>query len=155
MREEWNDLFLGIIFFLISLAIYFIVIPNQVYQMGGSGLSPRFFPSVTTLAIAGSSLCLIFRKWKKIRKVNQNRKVQWEISLVDKRDFRVLITITFLILFVLLFKYFSFLLAAIVTLIPMIRFFGEKRILLNIVISVLVSISVFYFFENALHIVLH
>jgi uncharacterized membrane-anchored protein YitT (DUF2179 family) len=153
MKEEWNDLWLGVLFFLVALGIYFLVIPREVYQMGGSGLTPRFFPSATALVIAGSSLCLVWKSWRKIRRTQE--KTEWTFSLFDKRDLRVIVAMAFLFTFVLIFKHFGFLVASIAILVPLIRFFGEKRLWLNVGVSVLVSVSVFFFFERALNIVLH
>jgi uncharacterized membrane-anchored protein YitT (DUF2179 family) len=153
MKEEWNDLWLGVLFFLVALGIYFLVIPREVYQMGGSGLTPRFFPSATALVIAGSSLCLVWVSWRKIRRTQE--KPEWTFALFDKRDLRVIVAMAFLFTFVLIFKHFGFLVASIAILVPLIRFFGEKRLWLNVGVSVLVSVSVFFFFERALNIVLH
>ncbi len=153
MKEEWNDLWLGVLFFLVALGIYFLVIPREVYQMGGSGLTPRFFPSATALVIAGSSLCLVWKSWRKIRRTQE--KPEWTFALFNKRDLRVIVAMAFLFAFVLIFKHFGFLVASIAILVPLIRFFGEKRLWLNVGVSVLVSVSVFFFFERALNIVLH
>ena len=153
MKEEWNNIMVGILLLLLAVVTYFVVIPSQVYQMGDSGLSPRFFPQMTTIAIGVSSFFLILSNFKKLKK--SNKEITFHFSLVDKRDLKVLVAVGALFMFIILFEKLGFLVASIATLIPLIRFFGEKRYLLNITVSVGVSAFVFYFFEHALKIVLH
>ena len=153
MKEEWNNITVGILLLLLAVVTYFVIIPSQVYQMGDSGLSPRFFPQMTTIAIGVSSFFLILSNFKKLKK--SNKEIKFHFSLVDKRDLKVLVAVGALFMFIVLFEKLGFLVASIATLIPLIRFFGEKRYLLNISVSVGVSAFVFYFFEHALKIVLH
>ena len=153
MKKEWNDMWIGIFLFLFSLVAYFVIIPNQVYYMGQSGLSPTFFPKATVLLIAALSFMLV---WGSIRKiVKNNRNIKWEFALFDRRDYKILSVICFIFFFIVIFKHFGFLIASILTLVPLIRFFGEKRYFMNFGISIFISIFVFYFFEKILKIVLH
>ena len=153
MKEAWNNIWLGGSFIVLSLLLYFVLIPVEVADMGSVGLRPSFFPSMASILILVSSLCLVIVSIRTIRKNGALH--HWQIALVERRDIKVVLIMLLLVLFIVLFKYSNFLIASTITLIGLIRYFGEKRYLLNISVSLCSSIVTYFFFEKVLKVVLH
>lgn len=149
-----NDLILGILFFLLSLFLYFYLIPNQIVSLGFTSvaLGPRFFPQVSAFLLGFFSLFLIGSTLYSYYKEGRFQKDTF--VLFSFEDLRILGIFIMLILFVMLFTRFHFILSSFITCMGLLYFFGQKNHLLNGTLSISLSIGIYYFFMYVLGIVL-
>lgn len=157
-NERKKDIKIGIILLIFSVINYNIIIPNYVKGRTFSGLSPIFFPKLATIFLGIFSLALILSRWYSIRNKKEkedNKGKKKEVGIVSHRSYRVLITITIMSIYLILFKQIGFLWATPPILAILMFFFGMtsfKRILFFCIIT---TVVLFFLFEKGLRIPLH
>ena len=125
MREK-RDIKIGIILLIFSVINYNIIIPRYVRGRAFTGLSPNFFPGLATILLGISSLALILTGWYSIyseKKKEGNKRKEKEIKIGRYEKCRVLITITIIFIYFILFEYFGFLWATPIILALLIFYF--------------------------------
>ncbi len=150
-----NNIKLGFSIFIFSLFVYFYLIPTQISEELGlrtEALGPRFFPRLATIVLAAFSLLLVglnFYKLIKSDKSYQEIKEEEE-ALLEKKDFKVIGVFGILLIFINLFQYINFLVAGFVTTLLLLYFFGHRRHLYNLVISLATTFVIYYTFTYLL-----
>ncbi len=153
-----KDIKIGIILLIFSVINYNIIIPYFVKGRTFSGLSPIFFPKLATIFLGSLSLALILSRWYSIRNKKEkedNKGKKKEVGIVSYKSYRVLITITIISIYLILFKQLGFLWATPPILVLLMFLFGMssfKRILFFCIIT---TGFLFFLFEKGLKIPLN
>ena len=150
-----NDIKVGLFLVAFSLFLYFYLIPNQISAsmgFGGVALGPRYFPRFGTILLGGLSLVLVIQHIITYKNKTEEKKKEKEPPLFDKDDLRVLGIIVTLLVFTNLFQYFNFIVASFVTILSLLYYFGSKRHIMNLILSVSTTAVLYFLFTVILNI---
>jgi hypothetical protein len=143
-QKTWGkDLYLGLTLIAFCLLLLFWIIPTYVGEQttGQRGLTPRFFPYCITITLASMSILLIY---------NSQRISQGEASRAeDKRltPFTIICTVLFLAYYIGV-KVIGMVPTSALVLFTLVRLFGFRNWVFNILISAVFAILLFLFFEK-------
>lgn len=158
MVREKRDIKIGIILLISSIINYNIIIPHYVRGRAFTGLSPNFFPGLATILLGIFSLALILTGWYSIhnkKKKEDNKRKEKEVKIVSHENYRVLITITIIFIYFILFEYFGFLWTTPIILALLMFCFGMRNPKHILFFSIMTTIILFFLFEKGLKIPLH
>jgi len=153
-----KDIKIGIILLIFSVINYNIIIPRYVKGRTLSGLSPIFFPKLATIFLGIFSLTLILSRWYSIRNKKEkedNKGKKKEVGIVSYRSYRVLITITIMSIYLILFKQIGFLWATPPMLALLMFFFGMPSFKRILFFCITTTVFLFFLFEKGLKIPLN
>ncbi|HEA64708.1 MAG TPA: tripartite tricarboxylate transporter TctB family protein [Candidatus Aminicenantes bacterium] len=156
--ERKKNIKVGIILFTFSVINYNIIIPNYVKGRTLSGLSPTFFPKLATIFLGILSLALILSRWYSIRNKKEkedNKGEKKEVGVVSYRSYRVLITITIMFIYLILFKQLGFLWATPPMLALLMFLFGMSNFKHILFFCITTTVILFLLFEKGLKIPLN
>lgn len=156
--ERKKDIKIGIILLIFSVINYNIIIPYYVKGRTLSGLSPIFFPKLATFFLGIFSLTLILSRWYSIRNKKEkedNKGKKKEVGIVSYRSYRVLITITIMSIYLILFKQIGFLWATPPMLALLMFFFGMPSFKRILFFCITTTVFLFFLFEKGLKIPLN
>jgi len=156
--EKKKDIKIGIILLIFSVINYNIIIPYYVKGRTLSGLSPIFFPKLATIFLGIFSLTLILSRWHSIRNKKEkedNKGKKKEVGIVSYRSYRVLITITIMSIYLILFKQIGFLWATPPMLALLMFFFGMPSFKRILFFCITTTVFLFFLFEKGLKIPLN
>jgi hypothetical protein len=148
MKSEQQNIISGGIIALISIIVYFIIIPMEVKLKPDAKVGPEFFPKLAVFTIGVMALIYVIIQVRNLRAA--------QVSFKDGLMFNVkeytahIIFIAMTVLFLILTRYLGFAISAVLFLISLLFFFGSKGALKNIIIAVLYGITVYYVFSNVL-----
>ncbi|MBW2038081.1 MAG: tripartite tricarboxylate transporter TctB family protein [Deltaproteobacteria bacterium] len=146
MRTRFTyDQLIGVILFVFSLALYFIIIPYEVEQISertSTGLNPAFMPELTAFVLAFLSLLLIVKK----REALQER--------VRLFPLRVIITILLFIAYMVLTPLIGYLPATFLILPIYLLSFGMRRWKTVVVLSIIFPFILYLFFAKVMLVML-
>jgi len=156
--ERKKDIKIGIILLIFSVINYNIIIPYYVKGHTFSGLSPIFFPKLATILLGIFSLALILSRWYSIRNKKEkegNKGKKKEEGIVSYRSYRVLITITIIFIYFILFKQIGFLWATPPILALLMFLFGSPNFKRILSFCITTTVILFILFEKCLKIPLN
>lgn len=156
--EKKKDIKIGIILLIFSVINYNIIIPYYVKGRTLSGLSPTFFPKLATIFLGIFSLTLILSRWYSIRNKKEkedDKGKKKEVGIVSYRSYRVLITITIMSIYLILFKQIGFLWATPPMLALLMFFFGMPSFKRILFFCITTTVFLFFLFEKGLKIPLN
>lgn len=151
MVNELKDIVISIVLILLSVLIYVWLIPNYIPENLTTGMSPRFFPTFGTFLIGGFSFILLvisifkFTKNTKNTKTSSNKKEKMSIKLAP---FAVVITLSF---FIVIFQWFGFLVASPITIALLMGIFGQRKLTIVLLTSIVMTAVLFFVFNYGLH----
>jgi len=158
MVIEKKDIKIGIILLISSVINYNIIIPRYVRGRAFTGLSPNFFPELATILLGIFSLALILTGWYSIynkKKKEDNKRKEKEVEIVSYENYRVLITITIIFIYFILFEHFGFLWTTPIILALLMFCFGMRNSKRILFFSIMTTVILFFLFEKGLKIPLH
>lgn len=138
----------GIIILLFSLGLLLLVIPSQVKNVQGFGVSSRLFPSILAVILALLALCLLVSSLRK--KSAQKLQSSYEISAKETK--LVLITIVIIASYILTVKLLGYLVTTIIALGLLMYFYGQKKIKTIVITSLIVPLVIHQFFTKLMQI---
>jgi len=147
VRRMHLDGVMGVISFVFSLIMYFIIIPAQINDVtyGSVGLSPSILPKFSVICIAIFSLMLIFDNF-----------ILKKQTKIEKIEFRGLIILLYLLAYSFLIKIVGYYISTPIFLFTFIFFlkkYSKKRLLkYTFIIVIFVSVN-YIFFEKMLKII--
>ncbi|GAB4112663.1 MAG: hypothetical protein Kow00103_02610 [Candidatus Caldatribacteriota bacterium] len=150
MKTEQQGIISSGFIILISILVYFFLIPAQVKLKSGARIGPEFFPKLAIMVIGVSALIYMIIQIKNLK----DAKISFKegLSFGIKNYLVHIIFITTTILFLILTNYLGFAISAILFLIFILFFFGSKGVLKNIIIAIVYVLIVYYAFCNILKI---
>lgn len=134
------NLFIGIVFIGIGIAIY-ILSYTQAPGTSDWSLSPAFFPRLAATLICGLGLLLIVVEmiFTKGDYGSVSGGVQWRVF------FYVIGTIAIMIFYTVFIDWFGFIISTIITMATMMVFYGLRRWILIALISISVPLGIYFF----------
>jgi len=153
-----KDIKIGIILLIFSVINYNIIIPYYVKGHTLSGLSPTFFPKLATIFLGIFSLALILSRWDSIRNKKEkedNKGKKKEVGIVSYISYRVLITITIMSIYLILFKQLGFLWATPPILVLLMFLFGMPNFKHILFFCITTTVILLLLFEKGLKIPLN
>ena len=147
MQYHKRELITAVSILIAALAIIFYVIPNYIdleedFEM--ASLSPAFFPMLATWIIAAlAGLLAISALWQSKKTVTDNDAEEWLSPSEERNAFKAALVI---VAYVLAMKYIGFLIATVLVLAVLLVLQDIKKPHQVVLISILVTGSVFLFF---------
>jgi len=146
MKLKFNvDAYIGIGLFILSLIMYFFILPSQIKILtyGAYGLSPFVFPKIATLGIMFLSVVLVINSFWKLKEKQYSKMVprSWVIML-------------FLIGYLFLIDLIGFLVASSVFLFALMMYLNRKNWLKYILVIFFFILINYIFFEKILKVML-
>lgn len=135
----------GVILFIVSLLLLFVIIPIQIKDITTQGVPPRFMPQVLSGILLVLSVFLFYSGYKK-----KNTKGQKEYSITKQELKLVLITLGVVGIDIILYKFIGFIFTSIVTLAFLQYIFGQHKIWKIILVSIFLPVLISLFFNKAL-----
>jgi len=151
MKERHKDILSAVLLLALASFAYLYVVPNYIEKMEGHALmclSPAFFPLLAIAIIALLSALLLAKT------LFMAREVEEEPWLSRKEELQVYIAFCTATFFIFMLKYFSFLISTPVLLAILFFAQGIRNPLKIGVISLIVTASVYLFFEKIMKVVL-
>jgi len=148
MKKEQKNVIAGTFFTLISIILYFFIIPMQVKLKANAEFGPEFYPKIIVILIGATAL--IFTLLEVLKLKATNRSIKDGLSLNIKNYISHIIFIGATVLFLFIIKYLGFVISAILLLIFLLFHFGSKDMLKNVMLSVIYIIFVYLVFSNVL-----
>lgn len=148
-REKINFNTGTAIFFLLLWTVMFILVPYQITKpkliMGRSlmGLEPTLFPRLTTFAAIVLSVWYLAISFK-ISEKNLFKEV------TKNTYFKVCASLIVFIAYALLFEPLGFVLASFLVAGTLSTFYGNRNVLIGLVVSIVVPLCIYYVFTNLL-----
>lgn len=141
------DFFYGLILFLISLLLWFVVIPTQIKTRDAYFADAAMIPRFAVFVMGIMSLCqVILCLWEtKDFKPLFNRssyEIQWKTIL------RQLLFLVLMIGYIKLIPVCGFVIASFAFVLVMLFYFGSNAIRKNLIISAVFSVSTYLLFSN-------
>jgi len=150
-----KDIKIGIILLIFSVINYNTIIPCYVKGHTLSGLSPTFFPKLVTIFLGIFSLALILSSWYSIRNKKEkedNKREKKEVGILSYRSYRILINITIMSIYFILFEQIGFLWATPPILALLMFFFGAPNFKYILFFCITTTVILFLLFEKGLKI---
>jgi len=148
-RSNFNYNTATAIFFLILWTIMFFIIPYQIQKpmlfMGRSlmGLKPTLFPRLATLALIGLSIWYLWISFR-IKEKNLFKEV------TRYGYFRIIASLVAFLAYALLFETLGFVLSSVLVAGTLSTYYGNRNILVGILVSVGVPIGIYFVFTRLL-----
>jgi len=156
MKKLYSDLRAGGILFLVSLVMYFVLIPAQIKLKGNeASLAADFFPKLLIIIIGFCGLLLAgFSAYDLYR--NKERARTERAGGAWKTDYKAFIPhLTFLvtaIVYLVLMQYLGFILSSIPFLVFLLWHFGRLGFVKNCILAILYVPVVYYIFNTGFRI---
>ncbi len=141
-----KDLVSGLVLVVISLLLYFYLIPGQVADSQSGAMSPRFFPNLGSIligiggAILTVSSSLKVLKKEKLKESTESQKLIRPISLIAS-----------MAVFIFIFEFVGYLFAAPVLIGLLMLVFGARKPLSILITSVIVTATIYVVFTYGLN----
>lgn len=145
-----NAVISGVIFVL-SLIVFFVLIPQQVYEREGATMGPQFFPKMVTIVLAALSLLLFVQS---IFIGNLSKRGSYKKFQIKPYYFSLFLLVLFSFLYIAAMGILGFLVSTVLFLSATLMLFGEKRFLVVGSISVVGSLTIFVVFGNFLNLLM-
>lgn len=151
MKKLSNDFWVGILFSLISLFLYFLVIPLQVQGKIQRGLPPTFFPNLSVVWVCIFSLVLIIKAF--FQKELHDAESQ---SIAERKADRkgALLMIFGCILYIIFCYLINYIISTIIILIVLMLLFKEKKWYLIISTALIITFGIYFLFGKVMSLTL-
>lgn len=135
---------IGVLFIAYSLLVLYII-PYQVYDIKGQYIGSSFFPKMIAygLFILGV-LLIIFSKFKPIKEVVTKSE--------NENYFRIFLVALISLMYFFLMSRIGYLFSTIIAFSLYLRVFGEKNIWMIALLSVVGSVTIYYFFTSLFYV---
>ena len=146
MNKEQLGVASGGFISILSLIIYFFLIPMQIRLRPGAEIGPEFFPKLAVIVIGITALTYTSMQAYKLL---SNKEVVLKKYVFDIRKYiNHIIFILAGIVFLLIVRYLGFAISATLLTMFLLFLFGSKGIIKNILIAVVYSVAVYYLFST-------
>lgn len=143
-----RSIYIGAAFIIISL---FILYASFQLPGGHVGLQSGTFPMISAIAILIFSIAMIVENWYNLKKGRKESPPEISLSVIVKI---IIFTITTLIYARLALPYLGFVYSTILLMISMFRLAGYKNWIKNILLSIFISLVLYYVFHEVFMIIL-
>lgn len=138
-----SDKIIGLGILVLSLVLYFIIIPRECDSHSAEGsIGPDFFPKVTSILLGILSLGLFFQK-----KIDAPKEIK-------RNTLQVIVTGAIIFLYVFMTEYIGYITSTVLVLIFFLTYYGCKNKLIVVAVTILVTGGVYLFFSGIMQVVL-
>ena len=138
----------GGILLIFSLVLLFVLIPSQVKEVKGFGVSPRVFPIILSMILLVLSLSLFWRGHS--NKATDKDTNEYEISAKETK--LVLLTVLLIGAYIVMLEYLGYLITTVVVLGFLMYMYGQKNIKSIVITSLVIPLTIYYFFTKLMQI---
>jgi hypothetical protein len=142
MKKKAANLYFSGIIIILSVLIYFLIIPYHISHRTYIGMSPMAFPRLATM-ILGISSIIVFVKSLKI--TNEDM-----MPLTKQGSISVVIFVIGVLVYLLCMNLLGFYTSTFLSLICSMLFLGYRRVSVIILVGILLIVSIYLLFENGL-----
>lgn len=130
---------------IISLIVYFLVIPAEITEVKRFGVSPRFLPEMVCMLLLFCAVCLFIGGYRKRNNVNQKT---YSISPTESK--LVLKSLLLIVLYIVSFDLFGYMIPTIAALAILMITYGQRNWKLIVLISLGLPVLIYLAFTQLL-----
>lgn len=140
----------GVIFVVLSLVLLFVVIPLEIQVSDASIVGPRMWPSLNAVFLGICGMALVVSSLKNISfsQLMTNTKGTGK----GKRPIKQLVFALIAVTYIGSIEFLGFIISTIIGIQVTLPYFGSKRYFLNLVLSIIVTLVIFFIFTQVLKI---
>lgn len=146
MKEKQGNLVFGSILLILSIIMFFIIIPKYISLKAGVIVGPEFFPKVATIVVGLGGLLLVISSIPGLKGAGE----KFEFNI--KEHSGQIIFFVSALLYVSAIKLLGFIIASLIYLFLTLWFFGARKISRNIIITIAYIAVVYLVFVKGLRI---
>lgn len=147
MKMKKGNIVLAVLCILLSIGIIAISSTYPTAKSYGTGVpGPGLWPMAIACVMIVCSVILLYRTWR----ITPEKDTKIELFGTGQR--RAYITMAILVVYALLLKPLGFLIATTVLELIFIRWFSKKNYLVSFVIAFVITVVVYYVFQNMLNV---
>ncbi len=139
----------GVILGVFSLLLYFVIIPAEVADVRGMGVSPRFLPEVVGILLFVLAVMLFMNGYRK-----RNQEEQKIFSLSRREAKLVVKSLVLVALYIVVFDFAGYIISTMLALGLFMYMYGQRKKKVLISVTLAIPVLIYLFFTRVLHMVL-
>jgi len=139
----------GIILAVFSLLLYCVIIPAEITDVRGMGVSPRFMPEVVGILLFVLAVMLFISGYRK-----RNQQGQKVFTLSELEAKLVIKSLLLVAVYIVVFDLVGYIISTILALGLLMYMYGQRKRKVLISISLVLPVLIYLFFTKVLHMVL-